>query len=108
MTPVSLNFYIYETCESANRSRNRTWLINAVRPIILAPDYEPANDFELVGRKLLSGALAGGTSLLFTHPFDVVRRKLQVVGIGGANREFDGAIDCIRKISAREGFWKGM
>lgn len=79
-----------------------------VRPIILPPDYHPTHDIELVGRKLLSGALAGGTSLLFTHPFDVVRRKLQVVGMGGAEREFDGAIDCIRKISAREGFWKGM
>jgi solute carrier family 25 phosphate transporter 23/24/25/41 len=45
---------------------------------------------------------------LFTHPFDVVRRKLQVVGIGGGEREYEGAIDCIRKISRKEGFWRGM
>ena len=45
--------------------------------------------------------------MLFTHPFDVVRRKLQVVGIGGAEREYNGAIDCIRKISAKEGSGRG-
>jgi len=28
--------------------------------------------------------------------------------MGGANPEFSGAIDAIRKICKAEGFWKGM
>lgn len=46
--------------------------------------------------------------MLFTHPFDVIRRKLQVVGMGGGKPEFNGAIDAIVKICKAEGFWKGM
>ena len=71
----------------------------------------PSNTFEgaqLHLRQLACGGLAGATSLLFTHPFDVIRRKLQIVGMGGANPEFNGAIDAIRKICKAEGFWKGM
>jgi solute carrier family 25 phosphate transporter 23/24/25/41 len=66
------------------------------------------SELEFTFRKLGCGALAGGTSLIFTHPFDVLRRKLQVVGMGGANAEYSGAIDAMRHIIRTEGFWKGM
>lgn len=63
---------------------------------------------ELTLRKLSCGGLAGATSLLFTHPFDVLRRKLQVAGLKGVNPQYSGAIDAMRQIIRREGFWKGM
>lgn len=79
----------------------------AVKAYILPPS-STVDGPELVFRKLACGGLAGGTSLLFTHPFDVIRRKLQVVGMGGATPEYNGAIDAIVKICKAEGFWKGM
>lgn len=90
-----VNFDAHETCSCT------------VKSTILPP----SNTFdgpELAVRKLACGGFAGATSLLFTHPFDVIRRKLQVVGMGGANPEYSGAIDAIVKICKAEGFWKGM
>lgn len=69
------------------------------------PNVSEAN---LAVRKLSSGALSGAISLLFTHPFDVLRRKLQVAGLSSLSPQYDGAIDCIRKTIAEEGFWRGM
>jgi solute carrier family 25 phosphate transporter 23/24/25/41 len=82
-------------------------MLGLVRAYILPPSSTVEGP-ELVLRKLACGGLAGGTSLLFTHPFDVIRRKLQVVGMGGGNPEYNGAIDAIVKICKAEGFWKGM
>ncbi len=79
-----------------------------MRASILPPDYQPSSDLALAARKLGCGALAGGTSLLFTHPFDVVRRKLQVAGLKGVSPQYDGAIDCIKHMIKSEGFWRGM
>ncbi|KAL7424716.1 hypothetical protein Q5752_000400 [Cryptotrichosporon argae] len=87
---VSLNFYIYES----------------LKAYILPPTLH-ADAPELAARKLVCGGLAGGTSLLFTHPFDVLRRKLQVAGLSGMSPEYTGAVDAMRKIVRAEG-WKGM
>ena len=65
-------------------------------------------DTDLALRKLLCGGIAGSTSLLFTHPFDVLRRKLQVAGLSGLSPQFSGALDAMGKIIRNEGFWKGM
>ncbi|OCF31669.1 solute carrier family 25 (mitochondrial phosphate transporter), member 23/24/25/41 [Kwoniella heveanensis BCC8398] len=90
---VSLNFYIYESLKSLFLPSETTSQFS-----------EP----ELALRKLSCGALAGGTSLIFTHPFDVLRRKLQVAGLSTLSPQYNGAIDAMRQIIKNEGFWKGM
>ncbi|WRT65737.1 uncharacterized protein IL334_002685 [Kwoniella shivajii] len=90
---VSLNFYIYESLKTS------------ILPSSLSSSIsEP----ELILRKLSCGALAGATSLIFTHPFDVIRRKLQVAGMASMSPQYNGAIDAIKWIIKTEGFWKGM
>ncbi|KLT42548.1 mitochondrial carrier [Cutaneotrichosporon oleaginosum] len=83
---VSLNFFGYEST------------------LIMPPGLE-MGDTEFAARKLLCGGLAGAISLIFTHPFDVLRRKMQVSGLGGEKGL--GAIATLREMVA-EGFWKGM
>lgn len=52
---------------------------------------------------LASGGAAGGTSLLFVYPLDFARTRLAAdVGKDGA-REFNGLVDCLKKIVARDG-----
>ncbi|BEI85003.1 hypothetical protein CcaverHIS002_0504040 [Cutaneotrichosporon cavernicola] len=85
---VSLNFFGYESMKN----------------IIMPPELE-MGDTEFAARKLLCGGLAGAISLLFTHPFDVLRRKMQVSGLGGEKGL--GAIGTLREMVS-EGFWKGM
>ncbi|KAK6907386.1 hypothetical protein I203_101380 [Kwoniella mangroviensis CBS 8507] len=90
---VSLNFYIYESLKSM------------ILPSSLSPT---TSEPELILRKLSCGALAGATSLIFTHPFDVLRRKLQVAGLASMSPQHNGAVDVIKWIVRTEGFWKGM
>ncbi|KAG8791539.1 hypothetical protein FRC12_008911 [Ceratobasidium sp. 428] len=56
-------------------------------------------------RKLLCGALAGSISQTLTYPFDVLRRKMQVVGMsnGMLGYKYNGAIDALRTIVRVEG-----
>ncbi|KAF8606138.1 mitochondrial carrier [Ceratobasidium sp. AG-I] len=56
-------------------------------------------------RKLLCGALAGSISQTLTYPFDVLRRKMQVVGMaqGVLGHKYTGAIDALRTIVRVEG-----
>ncbi|KAA1475154.1 mitochondrial carrier [Dentipellis sp. KUC8613] len=62
-----------------------------------------------VTRKLACGALAGSISQTLTYPFDVVRRKMQVVGMksGDLGPKYSGAIDAVRVIIRNEGL-RGM
>ncbi|KAH9935377.1 mitochondrial carrier [Fomitopsis serialis] len=54
-----------------------------------------------VPRKLLCGALAGSISQTITYPFDVLRRKMQVTGMGG--KKYNGALDALRTTLQAEG-----
>ncbi|KAI0302551.1 mitochondrial carrier [Russula brevipes] len=62
-----------------------------------------------VARKLSCGALAGSLSQTLTYPFDVLRRKMQVIGLGpGAlGYQYNGALDAARVIIQTEGI-RGM
>lgn len=53
-----------------------------------------------VPRKLACGALAGSVSQTLTFPFDVLRRKMQVVGMpsGGLGYKYNGAFDALLTI----------
>jgi len=53
---------------------------------------------------LASGGAAGATSLLFVYPLDFARTRLAAdIGKTGADREFNGMMDCIMKIYKAEG-----
>lgn len=62
-----------------------------------------------VVRKLTCGALAGSISQTLTYPFDVLRRKMQVVGLGqGAlGYQYNSALEAAHVILKTEGV-RGM
>ncbi|KAG9316494.1 hypothetical protein JVU11DRAFT_2536 [Chiua virens] len=80
---VGINFAAYE----------------ALRGIITPPGHSS------VPKKLLCGAVAGSISQTLTFPFDVLRRKMQVVGMseGGMGYRYNGAIDALWTIVRTEG-----
>ncbi|KAG8878486.1 hypothetical protein FRB97_002474 [Tulasnella sp. 331] len=83
-----INFTAYET----------------LRGIITPPEHKNS-----VPRKLLCGALAGSISQTITYPLDVLRRKMQVVGMksssaGSLGYQYNGAWDAIFTIVRTEGF----
>lgn len=78
---VGINFAAYE----------------ALRGIITPPGKAS------VPRKLLCGALAGSISQTLTYPFDVLRRKMQVTGMGVLGQKYDNALDALRSILRTEG-----
>lgn len=102
------------TSTSTNRvscSAQRLRSLTAVKTVILPPEVvqDPnVSELDLAVRKLGSGALSGAISLIFTHPFDVLRRKLQVAGLSTLSPQYTGAIDCMRRSIIEEGFWRGM
>ncbi|KZP17967.1 mitochondrial carrier [Athelia psychrophila] len=57
-----------------------------------------------VSRKLACGALAGSISQTLTYPFDVLRRKMQVIGMKQSlGYKYTGAFDALRVIVRTEG-----
>merc|ERR1712054_248188 len=51
-----------------------------------------------------SGGAAGATSLCFVYPLDFARTRLAAdVGKGDGSREFDGLVDCLKKIATKDG-----
>ncbi|KAI0930350.1 hypothetical protein AcW1_009067 [Taiwanofungus camphoratus] len=56
-----------------------------------------------VPRKLLCGALAGSISQTLTYPFDVLRRKMQVTGMGMPGARYDGALHALQSVVRSEG-----
>jgi hypothetical protein len=51
----------------------------------------------------LSGGLAGISALSVTYPTDLIRRRLQMQGFDKAVPQYNGIIDCARKIIHQEG-----
>ncbi|KAH7322319.1 mitochondrial carrier [Rhizoctonia solani] len=77
---------------------------------IITPD--PNVDYS-VPRKLMCGALAGSISQTLTYPFDVLRRKMQVVGMqqGVLGYKYNGAIDALRtivRVEGMQGLYRGL
>jgi len=53
---------------------------------------------------LASGGAAGATSLCFVYPLDFARTRLGAdIGKGAGEREFNGLIDCLKKITKSDG-----
>ena len=55
----------------------------------------------------MCGALAGSISQTITYPFDVLRRKMQVTGMGALGIKYNGALDALQSILRNEGV-KGL
>lgn len=98
---VGIEFMIYETSkiaiESFMKSRSTAEEgANISLPIILS---------------LGLGALAGAAAQSAAHPFDVVRKRLQVQGINGNPVLYKSTFDCFAGIASREGMtslYKGL
>ncbi|KAG9043588.1 hypothetical protein FS837_009377 [Tulasnella sp. UAMH 9824] len=95
---VGINFTAYET----------------LRIFITPPEHKNS-----IPRKLLCGALAGSISQTITYPLDVLRRKMQVVGmkdtsscgVGSLGYKYNGAWDAIwstLKTEGIQGMYRGL
>jgi solute carrier family 25 (adenine nucleotide translocator) protein 4/5/6/31 len=71
--------------------------------------YNPKTEFwKFFFGNLASGGAAGATSLMFVYPLDFARTRLAAdVGKTGADRQFNGLVDCINKVRAVDGV-KGL
>ena len=61
--------------------------------------------------KLLCGGLAGMGAVTFTYPTDLIRRRLQLQGFDSMVPQYDGILDCCKKIYLKEGipgFYRGL
>lgn len=68
------------------------------------PKYDPKKQFtRFFMANLASGGLAGACSLLIVYPLDFARTRLAADVGKGANREFTGLVDCLRKVATRGG-----
>ena len=53
------------------------------------------------------GAVAATLAHVVTYPNDTVRRRLQLQGCNGAPIQYQGAVDCLVKVSRQEG-WRAL
>ncbi|KAL2223287.1 mitochondrial carrier domain-containing protein [Thermoascus aurantiacus ATCC 26904] len=67
----------------------------------------PANPGLTYSQYYLAGAFAGVTNSVLSGPIEHVRIRLQTQP-HGANRLYNGPLDCIRKLSAHEGILRGL
>ena len=66
---------------------------------------------KIVGVNMLAGALAGITAQSITYPGDTLRRRMQSNGMGGAKRQYDTSLGCVKSILKHEGvvgFYRGL
>ena len=70
------------------------------------PKYNMKTQFwPWFGVNMASGGLAGASSLLIVYPLDFARTRLGADVGKGADREFNGLVDCISKTMKKGGFF---
>lgn len=72
------------------------------------PDKNMAH-FDLIN--LSFGAIAGMVSMTATYPLDLIKRKMQLVGVGKHNRTYGSLMHCINSTMLHEGprgFFRGL
>lgn len=65
--------------------------------------------FDLIN--LAFGAIAGFVSMTATYPLDLVKRRMQLIGVNKHARSYTGLMHCINSIMLHEGmrgFFKGL
>ncbi|EGC35593.1 hypothetical protein DICPUDRAFT_152069 [Dictyostelium purpureum] len=65
--------------------------------------FIPRDSTPTVLQSLSFGAVSGATAQTLTYPIDLIRRRLQVQGIGGKEAYYKGTLDAFRKIIKDEG-----
>ena len=61
--------------------------------------------------KIFSGGLASLIAITITYPSDLIRRRLQLQGFDSSVPQYNGIIDCCKKIMKNEGipgFYRGL
>lgn len=70
------------------------------------PKYDQNKDFgKFFLTNVASGGLAGASSLLIVYPLDFARTRLASDVGKGADREFNGLVDCVTKVSKSTGIF---
>merc|ERR1711912_109428 len=71
----------------------------------LCPFNPKTEPYKFFAGNMASGGAAGATSLCFVYPLDFARTRLAAdVGSGPeGKREFNGLVDCLKKIFAKDG-----
>ncbi|KAK1443902.1 ADP/ATP transporter on adenylate translocase [Babesia gibsoni] len=70
----------------------------------LFPKYNQKTEFwKFFGANVMSGGLAGASSLLIVYPLDFARTRLASDVRSAGQREFNGLIDCLTKIQRSTG-----
>lgn len=57
---------------------------------------------------MLAGGTAGSLSMIIVYPLDVARQRMGMDVSTKGDRQYKGLVDCVKKISAREGFIKAF
>jgi len=86
---VAINFTTYETLKQRFEINNNT----------------------TVWKSLAFGAISGATAQTLTYPIDLLRRRLQLQGIGGEPLRYKGPLDAVVKIVKEDGvlaLYRGM
>ncbi|CAD6199705.1 unnamed protein product [Caenorhabditis auriculariae] len=74
------------------------------KSILLKNVSREGNMWSYSVRSLVSGGLAGSTSLCIVYPLDFIRTRLSVDMGHKGNREYKGLVDCASKTMKQEGF----
>jgi len=92
---VGVEFMIYETAKIA------------IEKVLPANEDGSCSTLPVV-LSLAIGAVAGAAAQTAAHPFDVVRKRLQVQGMGSASQVlYRGSRDCFQRIANTEG-WQSL
>lgn len=72
----------------------------------------PPSDPSFVLINLTLGGISGGVAALATYPTDVVRRRIQLQGVGKSlvkdMPKYNGIVDCVTVIVKNEGLFKEL
>ncbi|KAI8071216.1 mitochondrial carrier domain-containing protein [Gongronella butleri] len=60
-------------------------------------------DNETPVKRLLCGALAGSIAQTVIYPFDVLRRRFQIIGMGNSSYKYSGTLDALQTMVRQEG-----
>lgn len=71
--------------------------------LIFCPYNHKTDPFKFFLGTLASGGAAGATSLTVVYPLDFARTRLAADVGQGKSREFNGLVDCLKKIAAKDG-----
>merc|ERR1719163_2606002 len=104
---VGIEFAVYETLKIAIEARRAKALATRKRDAAAKDEDASLPTVAL----LLIGAIAGALAQSSCHPLDVVRKRLQLQGLGGRPRLYDNMIHGIFGIARAEGvkgLYKGL